>query len=330
MTTVILHIGAAKCGSSAIQQHLARNRAWMERMGISVPGQKLDTVSDITGELIWFFEYIGKEEDQLGILRRRFARLLAEAKTHGHSHLVVSAENICNHPEYAALLREALAGIETKVIFYVRRQDDYFISAWQQWNLKRFASLDDYLNSRVGVDARWLRIIEPWIKHFGLGSVIVRPFRRDLLVGNDIVADFFSAIGLEKADIGPLGGTVNSSFDENLAEMAHRIKDVFRDAHDNEFFEVMVRLMGQPALKKGSASQVLTFEQRRSIYDQYHDENEELKRLCLPALGKAPLFEPPAPEDAIELSELERLKAENAILMRGLYLLAKKIDTKSN
>ena len=328
MTTVVLHIGAAKCGSSAIQHHLANNLARMGQIGIGVPGKNLDAESEVTGELIWFFENLGEREDRLGILRRRFARLLARSETSGHSHLVVSAENICNHPDYAVLLREALPGIDTKVVFYVRRQDDYFISAWQQWNLKRFNSLDDYLSLRVGLDARWLATIAPWIEHFGLESVIVRPFRRDLLVGNDVVSDFFCSIGFGEADTGPLGGTVNSSFDENLAEMAHRIRDVFRDAHDNEFFEVMVRLMGKPALKKGGASQVLTLEQRQSIYDRYRDENEELKRLCLPELGEHPLFEPPVSEDVSEPSDIERLKAENAILMRGLYLLAKKIDTK--
>jgi len=328
MTTVILHIGAAKCGSSAIQHHLAKNLSAMSRIGISVPGHRLDGESEVTGELIWFFEYIDKEEDRLGILRRRFMRLMADAESVGHTHLVVSAENICNHPDYAALLREALAGVEAKVVFYVRRQDDYFVSAWQQWNLKRFESLDVYLNTRVGIDARWLKIIEPWIEHFGLYNVVVRPFRRDMLVGQHVVSDFFAATGFGGAAIGPLGGIVNSSFDENLAEMAHRIRDVFKDAHDNEFFEVMTRLLGQPALKKGSASQVLTFDQRRSIYERYLEENEELKRLCLPTLGEAPLFQPPSKEDAIELSELERLKAENAILIRGLYLLAKRTDQK--
>ena len=190
---VILHIGAAKCGSSAIQAYLAQNADALANRGVFVPGPELEFDTHITGEQIWFFEGVATGGPKLG---HRMAHLLREAQAKHASTLIISAENICNHPSLAAPMAEALTGHDCKIVFYVRRQDDFLISSWQQWNLKRFDTVDEFLRARAGIDACWLDMILPWACAFGDDRICVRPFVRSELANGDVVDDFFCGNGI--------------------------------------------------------------------------------------------------------------------------------------
>ncbi|WP_413718516.1 hypothetical protein [Silicimonas sp. MF1-12-2] len=194
---VILHIGGAKCGSSAIQAYLALNRDVLAGRGVAVPGVAMDFLSEVTGEQIWFFEDAVTSGD-LPRIEMRLRSLCREAAERGFDSVVVSAENICNHPQLAPLLAGVLSDTEVRIVFYIRRQDDFLISSWQQWNLKRFASLEEFLSARVGRDAGWLRMIAAWADAFGDDRVTVRPFLRSALRNGDVIDDFFENIGMSQ------------------------------------------------------------------------------------------------------------------------------------
>ena len=322
---VFLHIGGAKCGSSAIQAYLARNRDMLAGRGLAVPGIALDFASDTTGEQIWFFEDAMTAGD-LSLIATKFRALLNAVERKGFRDVVVSAENICNHPSLAPFLAETLSDAEVKVVFYVRRQDDFLISSWQQWNLKRFDSVESFLTARMGQDARWLTMITPWAEAFGDASITVRPFLRSRLRNGDVIDDFFDVIGVSQEGLLPLARNANPSFDEALARLAHRVRDVFDGPHDNGFYDVMARLLGQAALKTGSASSLLSLEMRRDIMGFYKDENARLKARFMPDLGAGPLFPTPSEDDVLEKSEAERLSEDIAMLTRAVYALAARQD----
>jgi hypothetical protein len=322
---VILHIGGAKCGSSAIQAYLARNRDALAGRGLAVPGIALDFASDVTGEQIWFFEDAVTAAD-LSRVGTKFRALLGAVEREGFREVVVSAENICNHPSLAPMLAETLSDAEVRVVFYVRRQDDFLISSWQQWNLKRFDSVESFLSARMGQDARWLTMITPWAEVFGDTQITVRPFLRSRLKNGDVIDDFFDVIGMSQDGLLPLAENANPSFDEALARLAHRVRDVFDGPHDNRFYDVMARLLGQAAMKKGSASSLLSLEARQEIMEFYTDENAGLKARFMPDLGAGPLFPMPSAHDVVEKSEAERLSDDIAMLTRAVFALAARQD----
>ena len=243
---IVLHIGGAKCGSSAIQAYLARNAPALAARGLGVPGTALDFETHVTGEQIWFFEDTASSRDYSG-LAGKIEILCKAARLRGLSTLVISAENVCNHPELAEVFASALTSEDVRVVFYVRRQDDFLISSWQQWNLKRFASVGDFLAARVGKDARWLTMISPWADALGDDRVAVRPFIRAQLRNGDVIDDFFNQIGISQEGLTPLSKNANPSFAEALARLAHRARDVFNGPHDNRFYDVMARLLGEAA-----------------------------------------------------------------------------------
>jgi hypothetical protein len=322
---IVLHIGGAKCGSSAIQAYLAKNASALAARGLGVPGTALDFESHVTGEQIWFFEDMAASRDFTG-LAGKIENLCKAARSRRLSTLVISAENICNHPELAKVFASVLASDDVRVVFYVRRQDDFLISSWQQWNLKRFASVGDFLTARAGKDARWLTMICPWADAFGDDRVAVRPFIRKRLRNGDVIDDFFHLIGISQEGLTSLSRNANPSFDEALARLAHRVRDVFDGPHDNRFYDVMARLLGEAALKKGSASSLLDLETRCDIYATYANENEALKARFLPDLGEGPLFDMPCADDVIERAKSEQLSDEIAMLTRAVYALAARLE----
>lgn len=325
---VVLHIGGSKCGSSAIQASLRQNTETLTSMGVAVPDQNLSLASDVTGEQIWLFENAAAKGEESGLASQlRKTANLAQEK--GFNTLIASAENICNHPSFAAPLADALTGIDVKVVLYVRRQDDFLISGWQQWHLKQFDSLASFLADRVGRVANWYEMICPWAEAFGDDNIVVRPFVRDRLKDSDVVADFYHQTGVEAGNLKPLERVANPSFDEALGRIAHRVRDVFEDQHDNRFYEVMVRLLGPAALKSGSASSLLDFETRARILARYRDDNEALKARFLPELGNQPLFRPLKPADVLETSEAAKLSEEMAMLTRAIYALAQRTEAGS-
>lgn len=324
---VILHIGGAKCGSSAIQAYLALNAAALGARGLGVPGTALDFASRVTGEQIWFFEDAVAAGDPSAI-GKQLERLLRQARERGLSGVVISAENLCNHLSLAALLATALVDAEVRVVFYVRRQDDFLISSWQQWNLKRYASVGEFLADRVGKDARWMTMVAPWADAFGDECVTVRPFVRRRLRKGDVIADFFGVIGVSQDGLTPLSRNANPSFDDALARLAHRVRDVFDGPHDNRFYGVMSGLLGQAALKKGSASSLLDMDVRRDILARYEAENAALKARFLPELEDEPLFDPLAADDVVIRSDDEKLSDDIAMLTRAVYALASRLEGK--
>lgn len=324
-TGLVLHIGGAKCGSSAIQAYLRQNAGRLAERGVAVPGTRLDFASEVTGEQIWFFEDAAAKGD-FAAIGQRLAAVMDEARGRGAEEVIVSAENICNHPGLAPVLAQATSGGRVRIVFYVRRQDDFLISSWQQWHLKLFDSVPAFLADRVGKVACWMSMIEPWADAFGDSVIIVRPFVRDRLKDRDVVADFFDRIEIPQDGLEALTRAANPSFDEALARLAHRVRDVFANQHDNQFYEVMVRLLGKPALKRGSASALIDLDTRHRILARYRDENEALKARFLPELGNAPLFRPPTEADVTVLSEDRQLSEEIAMLTRCVYALARRSE----
>lgn len=323
---LVLHIGGSKCGSSAIQQWLAQNAAALEKRGVGVPGQELDFASTVTGEQIWAFENAVTRPGGLEEVPGRLTALLEAAEERGLATLILSAENLCNHAVLAPVIKSAAGERKVRVVMYVRRQDDFLISSWQQWHLKLYETVEAFLTDKIGRAANWLRMVEPWAEAFGDDTMRVRPFSRHVLEGGDVVRDFASVLGLDAEGLEPLQRAANPSFDEALGRLAHRVRDLFDGQHDNRFYEVMVRLLGKSALKSHPGTSLLDLDTRRRIVARYAEDNAALKARFMSDLEDGPLFAPPAPKDVRTLNEAQRQSEEIAMLTRAVYQLARKLD----
>jgi hypothetical protein len=322
---LILHIGAPKCGSSAIQIHLALNRKALADAGVLVPSVDLDLTGLIEGHQIWFIEDLKSRTDAVEWLSDRLRALADHMDANGMHTLILSAENISGYPWLANIFAEASVEFDIRVVLYIRRQDDYIISAWQQWGLKECDSFDSYIDKDKPILARWGEILTPWELTVGHKRILLRPFRRDMLHDGDVVADFFNALGLPRDGMMPVPQISNPSYDEHLGDLAHRIRDVFSGPHDFRFFQVMETLLGVKGFKSRQSSHLMSLAERQEFLARYEADNTALRDRYLPQFGDRPLFEPPGLEAVALLSDSEKLRAENGVLIRAIYTLAQQL-----
>jgi hypothetical protein len=127
---LIVHIGANKTGSSAIQRFLSANNLALRAEGIIIPDNEFRIVDKIQGFHVFGFQKLLKSplegrkqlEDAIDAVDVAYPRATA---------ILLSAENLAANPAAPSLFENLVKRYDTKVIIYIRRQDEYILSSWQ-------------------------------------------------------------------------------------------------------------------------------------------------------------------------------------------------------
>lgn len=330
MHKLIVHIGAGKCGSSAIQEYLRVNAAALRAQGVLVPPERLAAHSALTGTHLYFFEELRANPYQPGngptrpdawnILGSHLVALRDEMQRDNLHTLVLSSESIFSEEAFAPLLAQARTLFDVHVVVYIRRQDELMSSAWGQWNVKLYPSIDAYLAACM-FDYDWDAKLSAWRNGFGVDRVHVRLFDRAFLHNGDVVDDFVTFTGLRTHAVQQKIGRVNESNDERLIALAHRVQDNFTSMHDMTFYRVLNEVLGSLPQAAKEKPWLFDFKRRTEIMSAYADSNERVRRVHFPQLP-APLFSLPREEDTQNPSDLGRLEREISMLTRIVYALA--------
>ncbi len=316
---LFLHIGAGKCGSSAIQQFVDVNVDGLADVGVLVPGGDLTAEPKGCGMHLRYFEDGIERSDFASEVERRLIDLRAAALDRGHHTVVISAENLINPKGFVDVLTPARDLFDVRIVAYVRRQDDFVISAWQQWQIKQRDDFWEYYATARG-QVNWFRQLEPWRCAFDRSNMIVRRFSRDTMVDGDVVSDFCDVIGVDPATQ-QVTGHANRSLHErfNVIASNHR-SELFSTIHDNRFYRFLGEVLGDKAYKDYSGSTLLTLAQRRMIVADHAGPNDKLKAEYFPDLGEQPLFPPPRPAD-VHVSDEPPMDEATQLLYVGMFRL---------
>ncbi len=194
--TVFVHMGAHKTGTTLLQNLLKANRQALEAQGVFYlrgPGRHP-------------FWYYWQDGDKVAFRERRakFRRqFLRGARDHGH--VIFSSETMfgtsdltgaaCLYPKATETLRalaRALRGLEVRIVFYVRRQDDFieatFLNRIQTLATSEHLDHAALLRNRSWRDfgaymgefdmagLSWLDLATRFADVFGRAALIFRPF----------------------------------------------------------------------------------------------------------------------------------------------------------
>ena len=92
----------------------------------------------------------------------------------------------------------------------------------------------------------------------------------------------------------------NPSFTEAVVDFAKGNPLLFRDKHDNAFYDTVSQLTGD-RYRRNSRESVISHAQRCAILRHYAESNEWVRQAYFPN-SRPPLFTPPKPEDYEALS----------------------------
>lgn len=226
---VVIHIGAPKCGSSAIQRFCVSHRDALLKLGYFYPEHSLDVNgvsgghTQVAGALV-----NGKKEQA----QATFQRWLNEAKRH-RACLLLSAEAL--YGQHAAI-SEFCGGLNTKIIGFLRHPIEYLLANHNQ-GIKRHMKtrrlgevLPELLGKPTGhlVGAPLLK----WADAVGDDSCFFIPFLSPENGGQPVEIRFMEALGVA-AQVAPLlkgiGGQTNRSYVKLALEFKRLLNTVLND-----------------------------------------------------------------------------------------------------
>lgn len=211
-----LHIGSGKCGTTALQSILERERAWLTSQGVAlfVPNDlaEINAMSMAT-----YLQHSHPSEAHMITSRKvapvldqeeRLARQRARFAATGADHLVVSNEYFTDfhpsrHAARLAILKKLMPACDdVTIVYYVRRPDDLFVSLYLQWfmpeipvSMSTFYREFDFGGARGNaLSLNWYQHARAIAEHFPAAKVIVRPYEEAAAVG--IVRDFTRSASL--------------------------------------------------------------------------------------------------------------------------------------
>ena len=328
---IILHIGAWKTGSSAIQLFLARNAALLEKQNVFLPS----IVQEELGHTLLFraFTKGGAERDDL------LEEIRCIGADNPAARVIISSEHFWPLPDadiaaLAAALRDVTPDI--RVLIYLRPQDEMWASIYAQQTKFLRVKPDDPLWGDVEYVERpivewalyYRKCLGMFETAFGEDAVAPRLYRRDLFPEKDIIFDFLDFAGIDRdPGFDRYEGDTNPSFGWKSVALslwfvgaaygemrqANAMPDI-RRAFRSAIGDMHARRNDPDWL--GKAPNVLSARDRRDIRAHYREDNAAFFQRYF---GGEDVFGPPqdrprTPLDHRDIPEAEFNRARRRML----------------
>lgn len=312
---LVLHPGHPKCGTSTVQYAIYRNVDLLERQGVFVPNRRFEFATDgpafreRLGNPVHYFESVTGAAG-LAEFESRLARLVEEIRAAGGRTVLISAENLGNQPGITERrpVHESLARHfpQARVLFYIRRQDEWMVSSWQQWGHKLGWDLERHVEKGIE-DHRpdFLRAARFFEDVYGAGNVVVVPLDRTALIDGDLLADFS-----RRAEVGPLtldevDRFRNASLGSALCDVLARVHGVYEGTGDRRIRRLLESLPASRDLAFSRDKRILSPRLRRRVLRFFEADNRELHERYFPDVPFDSVFGAPPEDDDDRVAELE-------------------------
>ncbi|CAH1208429.1 hypothetical protein PAECIP111891_03218 [Paenibacillus allorhizoplanae] len=203
MKTLYVHIGMLGTDTTLIQDFLSKNLEMLRKNDIFYPVNKNKSyviwnhhtplVTAITGENIPMFK------DRTKYLNKSvLEEFIHDLENATENNVLISSDAFSSlfEKKHIISLKKNFNKYNGKIIVYVRRQDEFIISNFQnavregrQFNisLEQIAKFEH---------AKYYHVIHPWIRVFGEKNVIIRIFSENEFYRNDLFSDFMNILGV--------------------------------------------------------------------------------------------------------------------------------------
>ena len=298
---LLFHIGEAKTGTTALQHFLYENKQLIENTGWSYPDFTIGGGDVKNGRC---FYKKGNHIDELSEEWREVWRKIKESVMKGN--VIISAEEI-NLDGWKEILIEAKKHIDNvAVIIYLRRQDRFVESAWNQLVKMglRYSFIDFLKILENKLDVKYTMIqgvdvqkIKPSLFYYkrlkelenivGKDKLCVRVYEKGQMQGErqDVISDFCYSLGMQ-IDFSKVKDPTHSNerWEENFIEMKRVVNDLGTVCTEQNYeqFEKYINqiVMESCRIKKTEKNEKGYFSEQKRIefLTQFKEENEKVAR----------------------------------------------------
>jgi hypothetical protein len=230
--TLYLHIGTEKTGSTSLQAVGGINRGTLMNHGIFYPRTPGDrnhtklTLFAADGPNVLDLRRLGRlfPDDAYQLFKAHFAdELRSEVLANKCPRIYLSNEHLSSRlrsvqeiNRLAAIVRPLAETL--KIVVYLRPQTELFLSTFstsiKAGRTKALEPPKKNQHPRYNYE----RMLSLWADVFGEENVIVRIYDRNILVGHDVVKDFFSIMGYEPGSDIEIPTTLNVRLDHDALQ----------------------------------------------------------------------------------------------------------------
>lgn len=279
MATLYMHIGSSKTGTSAIQIFLGENMKALEEQGIAFPIFDIQYPTIRKQRNAHFM--VDKTEEQ----DANYEHILEQIKELAakNERIILTDESIWNNPKNVKRFSKDMkeAGIELKLVVYLRRQDLYLQSQWAQ-NVKENMTIDFYnYTKQFRIKMNYYEQLCKLRDIVGAENLLVRPYEKQQFAEGNLLIDFMKTVGIEKTD-----AFVFQEKADNLS-LSGIYLETKRMLNRNEAFATRANFI-VPYLYQVmemnddvqfySANKFFTYDQQMEFLSQYLEGNEMVAR----------------------------------------------------
>lgn len=242
---VVLHIGAPKCGSSAIQRFSVTHRDELLKLGFYYPEHNLDVNGVSGGHTQVAGALLHGKREQAGETLQSW---LSEARAH-RACLLLSAEAF--YGQYAAMA-ELCHGLRVRVVAFLRHPVDYLLANHNQGIKRHYSTqrlgalLPEFLDRPTGhlVGQPLLQ----WADSFGEDNCNFMAYQSPSAGGASVEGRFLAALGLSSYQVSTLlehsQGITNRSYVKSALELKRLLNTVLKGLPDALVHQVDWSLQG--------------------------------------------------------------------------------------
>lgn len=325
MNRFILHIGTPKTGTTALQEFLYDNPKWLNDNGFCYPDirrrfrfSRIYRDLNVTRNadiLRMFTRYTGfREKVGNDIWKKMWKILNSELKNHN---VIFSSEDIWGMGEdIVKACKECCMSDEFYVVVYLRRQDKYIESNWNQ-SVKSTFFLEEtfqeyYENRKDRKDfCNYLERLKNFEKVVGKEKLIVRAYEKEQFEGKrkDIISDFCSVTGMEIDEQRvKVRDYSNTGLDYNHLEIKRLMNPIlkyWRENRDEHCANIVSFKFEEFSTNKNRTKTGVYFspEQRRSFLEKMEPQNREIASYYLGRTDGRLFYDQRMPGDPEEIDE---------------------------
>ncbi|WP_418135401.1 glycosyltransferase family 92 protein [Oceanimonas smirnovii] len=282
---LIIHPGHAKCGSTSIQNFLRVNRGKLFSSGYLVPDINFNffdhpEVRHETESPRAFLEKIILGDD-VGNFTEKLKSITGK---YNHHTLIISAENLTNRISPGSnsykihqALKENFS--EVTLIYYIKPQDNFILSSWQQWGYKKGLTLEEHTKQALAQhQPNYLNAVKCFENIFKKENIHVTPLNKKYLINQDLIMDFCSRSGIDTTELKVEVKEENKSLNPFICEELSKTPSLFKSPHDESVKRSLIEKVEDKSFLFKRHDSYLSVEKRKEIIKSFKKHNSYLHK----------------------------------------------------